>query len=73
MKSNILCFLPICVKPTNKHSEIGELRIEQYINGLNKFFEFNKNNFNIDVVIFDNTVSTITDIPDTITSIYRKT
>jgi hypothetical protein len=56
--SKILCLLPICCFPTNKYTFIGNERIQQYIAGLNKFFEYIQimNNHNIDIYIFDNTI-----------------
>ena len=56
--SKILCILPICCFPTNKDTYIGNERIQQYINGLNKFFEYIEimNNHNVDIYIFDNTI-----------------
>ena len=56
--SKILCILPICCFPTNKDTFIGNERIQQYITGLNKFFEYIEimNNHNVDIYIFDNTI-----------------
>jgi hypothetical protein len=53
-----LCILPICCFPTNKDTFIGNERIQHYINGLNKFFEYIQimNNHNVDIYIFDNTI-----------------
>jgi len=76
MVPKILCVLPICLKPTNlKSQEDTKTRTEQYRNGLNKFFEFNINTFNkynIDIVIFDNTINNIIDISDNIIDIIPK-
>ena len=53
-----MCILPICCFPTNNDTFRGNERIQQYINGLNKFFEYIEimNNHNVDIYIFDNTI-----------------
>lgn len=53
---NILCELRLCCYPTNHSSNSGSERIQQFVDGLNKFFEFNRNN-EFDVFITDNTIS----------------
>lgn len=68
----ILCFLPICFKPTHKDSSFGNTRIHQYVNGFKTFFEFNKDIFykyNVDIVVFDNTINSIVDFPSHIKNI----
>ena len=54
----ILCILPICCFPTHNDTFIGNERIQQYITGLNKFFEYIEimNNHHVDIYIFDNTI-----------------
>lgn len=56
--SKILCILPICCFPTNEYSCKGSERIQQYIDGFKKFFEYIEilNNYNVDIYIFDNTI-----------------
>ena len=58
MKNKILCIMPICLYPSNNMSNKGTERINQYINGLNKFFEYIEllKKFNVDVYIFDNSI-----------------
>ena len=53
---NILCELTLSCYPTNRLCNSGEERIQQYINGLNNFFELNKDN-EFDILITDNTIS----------------
>ena len=73
--SKIICFLPICLKPTNPHSGTpsfiaSEFRNKQYIEGLKSFFKYYdilKNN-NVEVMIFDNTLESKDKIPDEILS-----
>lgn len=61
----IVCILPICTYPTNNNSIKGIERINQYIIGLNKFFEYLEilNKYNVDVIIFDNTINSNQEIP----------
>jgi len=56
--TKILCILSICVNPCNYYSNKGIERMGQYINGLNKFFEYLEilKTFNVDVYIFDNSI-----------------
>lgn len=56
--SKILCLLPICCFPTNKESIKNNERLQQYISGFKKFFEYIElmNNHNINIYIFDNTI-----------------
>ena len=59
MSSNkILCMLPICCYPTNVDSNRGAERIQQYVEGLNKFFEYNDifKKQNVDIYIVDNSI-----------------
>lgn len=65
---NKLLLLPICLQPTNRLSNKGEKRILQYKDGLSKLFEYNDNfvKNNIDIILFDNTIDSIDDIPVTI-------
>jgi len=55
---SILCIMPICCFPTNKDTYDTKDRINHYISGLNKFFEYNdillENQ--VDIYIFDNTI-----------------
>ena len=53
---DILCELRLCCYPTNHMCNSGTERIQQFVDGLNKFFEFNKNN-EFDILITDNTIS----------------
>lgn len=64
-KSKILCILPICCFPTNSGSNKGKERIQQYVNGLNQFFEYRDilEKYNIDVYITDNSISTEDNLP----------
>jgi hypothetical protein len=54
----ILCMLPICCYPTNTGSNRGEERIQQYVKGLVKFFEYNAilKKHNVDIYIVDNSI-----------------
>ena len=55
---NILCMLPICCYPTNTDSNRGRERIQQYVKGLGKFFEYNDifKKHNIDIYLVDNSI-----------------
>lgn len=68
MEQKILCILPICINPTNNSSNTGLERIEQYITGLNKFFEYIEilNNYKVDIIIFDNTINKTESLPKNI-------
>ena len=68
MEQKILCILPICINPTNNSSNTGLGRLEQYINGLNKFFEYIEilNNYKVDIIIFDNTINKTESLPKNI-------
>ena len=65
---NILCELRLCCYPTNRMSNSGSERIQQFVDGLNKFFEFNKDNI-FDVLITDNTISDDNKLPKEIIDI----
>jgi len=65
---NILCELRLCCYPINHMSNSGSERIQQFIDGLNKFFEFNKDNV-FDVLITDNTISDNNKLPQEILDI----
>ena len=71
MEQKILCILPICINPTNKSSNTGSERIEQYIKGLSKFFEYIDilNKYIVDIIIFDNTIDKIERLPEKILEI----
>ena len=74
MEQKILCILPICINTTNKNSNTGLERIEQYITGLNKFFEYIEilNNYKVDIIIFDNTINKTEMLPAKILEIIPK-
>jgi len=69
--TNILCVLPICLYPSNRMSNKGTERINQYINGLSKFFEYFDllKTFNVDVYIFDNSIDKNEKLPQEILNI----
>ena len=71
MTSKILLLMPICINPTNADSVKGEERINQYINGLNKVFEYLEilNKYNVDIIIFDNTIKKDNTLPIQITNV----
>ena len=71
MDQKILCILPICINPTNSSSNSGSERIEQYISGLNKFFEHIDilNKYTVDIIIFDNTINKTEMLPEKIIKI----
>ena len=54
----ILCMLQICCYPTNSGSNSGAERIQQYVKGLTKFFEYNDifKKQNVDIYIVDNSI-----------------
>jgi hypothetical protein len=68
MGHNILCELRICLNPSNKTSNQGKERINQYINGFNAFFQYKEilKNYNVDVYITDNTISENDSLPNEI-------
>ena len=61
----ILCILPICCYPTNNNSNTGYERIQQYVTGLNKFFEYNDilKKHNVDIYVSDNSIKDGDSIP----------
>lgn len=63
--NKILCILPICCYPTNRTSNNGSERIQQYVTGLNKLFEYNDifKKHNIDIYIVDNSIKDGDNIP----------
>lgn len=57
--NKIMCLLCCCLYPSNSSSINNETRIQEYIIGLTKFFEYNtilKVN-NVDIVIIDNSIT----------------
>jgi len=56
--NNIICILSICLYPTNIASAVFTKRLDQYVNGIKTFFEYNdillENK--VDVVIIDNSI-----------------
>jgi len=71
MAKRILCILPICINPNNDCSYKGLKRIEQYITGLSKFFEYIEilNTYKVDIIIFDNTLHKNEKLPEKIINI----
>jgi hypothetical protein len=70
MENKIVCLLCCCLYPKNKHSTNNNERIEQYVEGLSKFFEFVKDGYtNIDFYIIDNSITNDKQIPDNIIKI----
>ena len=69
--NKILCILPICCYPANKGSNNGAERIQQYVNGLGKFFEYNDilKKHNIDIYIADNSIKRGGNLPPEILSV----
>jgi len=67
----ILCMLPICCYPTNTGSNRGEKRIQQYVKGLVKFFEYNAilKKHNVDIYIVDNSIKDGDSLPKDILAI----
>lgn len=61
---NIICILHTCIYSTHDKQNINN-RIQQYVNGINKFFEKNELylNNNIDIVLIDNNIKNYEDIP----------
>ena len=68
---SILVELRLCCFPTNKGCNSGQIRTTQYINGLNKFFEYLPilHNYNVDIFITDNTIPDGTTLPEEILNI----
>lgn len=62
---SILLELRVCCYPKNKSSNKGSERIQQYVTGLNKFFEYNDilKQHNVDVYITDNSISSENKLP----------
>jgi len=56
--NKILCMLPICCYPANLDSNRGGERMQQYVKGLTKFFEYNDTfkKYNVDIYIVDNSI-----------------
>ena len=65
---NILCELRLCCYPKNNMCNSGSERMQQYINGLNRFFELNENN-NFDILITDNSIDSNNKLPENILNI----
>ena len=61
----ILCLMPICCNPIHKDSCKGEERIQHYVNGFHKFFEYSHllNEHNVDIIVFDNTIDKTDNLP----------
>lgn len=68
---SILLELRICCYPTNTGSNRGEERIQQYVKGLVKFFEYNDilKKHNVDIYIVDNTIKDGYSLPPEIVAI----
>lgn len=68
---SILLELRICCYPTNTGSNRGAERIQQYVNGLVKFFEYNDilKKHNVDIYIVDNTIKDGDSLPPEILAI----
>lgn len=66
--NKLLLLLPTCFHPTNCSSNNGETRFLQYFKGLQKLFEYNSFFIenHIDIILFDNSIDNINDIPDII-------
>ena len=72
MSNTTLIFLPICINPSNPTSVRSSHRIQHYIQGLTQFFALNNDILlqeNIDIIIFDNTIEHISEIPKNILDI----
>ena len=67
----ILCILPICCYPTNNGSNSGSERINQYVTGLNKLFEYNDifKKHSVDIFIADNSIRDGDNLPREILNI----
>lgn len=70
--NKILLLLPTCLYPTNRSSNHGETRFLQYFKGLQKLFEYNSFFIenHIDIILFDNSIDNINDIPDIIKNVF---
>ena len=70
MDNKIICLLCCCLYPKNNQSTKNDERIQQYVEGLSKFFEFVKDGYtNIDFYIIDNSITSDKRIPDNILKI----
>ena len=63
--TKILCLMPICCNPIHNQSTKGSERLQNYVNGLRKFFEYSHllNQHNVDIIIFDNTIDKSSNLP----------
>lgn len=54
-----VCMMHLCCYPENKDSNHGQIRIQQYVKGLQKFFEYTDilKKHDIDIVLVDNNIS----------------
>tara|TARA_B110000093_G_C12926005_1_gene391332 strand:+ start:11 stop:646 length:636 start_codon:yes stop_codon:yes gene_type:complete len=68
---NILIELRICCYPANSQESQLPNRTEQYVNGLNKFFEYLPilNGYNVNIFITDNTIPKNSNLPNEILNI----
>jgi len=66
--NKILCLMPICTNPSNEMSNVGQERIQQYVNGFAKFFENinTLNDHNVDILVFDNSIAENEKLPQEI-------
>jgi len=70
MDNKIICLLCCCLYPKNNQSTNNNQRIEEYVEGLSKFFEFVKDGYtNIDFYIIDNSITNDKRVPDNILKI----
>ena len=73
MSSNkkILCMLPMCCYPANHNSNKGNERIQQYVKGLTKFFEYNDilKKHGVDIYLVDNSIKVGVSLPRDILAI----
>jgi hypothetical protein len=67
----ILCMLPICCYPANPVSNKGKERIQQYVKGLTKFFEYNNilKKHDVDIYLVDNSIKVGDSLPRDILAI----
>ena len=70
--NKILCMLPICCYPANPYSNNGEERIQQYVKGLTKFFEYNDilKKHGVDIYLVDNSINDGDSLPRDILAIF---
>jgi len=56
--NNIICILSVCLYPTNIGSVVFAKRLDQYVDGIKTFFEYNNILIEnkVDVVIIDNSI-----------------